>query len=61
MLEGDTIIKLILNAGAQKIVVNWVKKLNLAIFQGMLAPKLQELTRKRWLGMTNNKDCIKQT
>ena len=32
MLKGDTIFNLILNAGAQKIVVNWVKKLNLAIF-----------------------------
>ena len=32
MLKGDTIFKQILNASAQKIVVNWVKKLNLAIF-----------------------------
>ena len=34
MLRGETTFKLILNVGAQKIVVNWVKKLNLAIFQG---------------------------
>lgn len=27
----------------------------------MLAPKLQELTKKGWLGMANNTDCIKQT
>lgn len=37
------IIKLILNVGVQKIVVNWVKKLNLVIFQGMLVLKLQKL------------------
>lgn len=59
MLKGDMIFKLILNVGVQKIVVNWVKKLNLVIFQCMLVLKLQELIKKGWLGMVNNIDCIK--
>lgn len=44
MLEGDTIIKLILNAGAQKIVVNWVKKLN---FPGYVSSKVAGINPKK--------------